>query len=228
MSWLTADSLTIADVYESNTSDKSDANTPFIDNPQHLRFTEKVANDYKPVDHSTKLFVFSVLVLTGFPLIFCDAYFALTDHSCVHWSPILNVYIYLMVSAFYNMTILVFQIGYVVICNMSIDRTIEYFTSVPYSVSATSCSGATTTPRPLNITYDMSVGTVLSFIGAINITFTIIWTIVGMILFWTVRSSCSEMMYNYMFWSLIIKMIIVFVNCSRNCHFRLRPKSVYF
>jgi hypothetical protein len=126
-----------------------------------------------------------------------------SDQSCVHWSPFLNLYIYLMVSAFYNMTMLVFQIGYVIICNMSIDRSI-------------------------NITYDMYVGSVLSFIGAINITFTVIWTIVGAILFWTVRSNCSEMMYNYMFWSLIIKTIIVFVNCLRNCQFRLRRKSVYF
>jgi hypothetical protein len=228
MSWLTADSPTIADVYESNTSGKSDANVPFIDNPQYLNFPEKTANDYKPVECVDKLFVFTVLLLSGFPLIFCDIYFALTDHSCVHWSPFLNLYIYLMVSAFYNMTMLVFQIGYVIICNMSIDRSIEYFTSVPYSVSATSSSGATTAHRPLNITYDMSVGTVLSFIGAINITFTIIWTIVGMILFWTVRSNCSEMMYNYMFWSLIIKMIIVIVNCLRNFQFRLRRKSGYF
>ena len=203
MSWSTSDSPTITDVYESNTSGKSDANVPFIDNPQYLNFPEKTANDYKPVECVDKLFVFTVLLLSGFPLIFCDIYFALTDHSCVHWSPFLNLYIYLMVSAFYNMTMLVFQIGYVIICNMSIDRSI-------------------------NITYDMYVGSVLSFIGAINITFTVIWTIVGAILFWTVRSNCSEMMYNYMFWSLIIKTIIVFVNCLRNCQFRLRRKSVYF
>jgi len=203
MSWLTTDSPTIADVYESNTSGKSDANVPFINNPQYPHFPEKAANDYKPVECVDKLCVSTVLLLTGFPLIFCDLYFAITDQTCVHWSPFLNLYIYLIVSAFYNMTMLVFQIGYVIICNMSIDRSI-------------------------NITYDMSVGSVLSFIGAINITFTVIWTIVGAILFWTVRLNCSEMMYNYMFWSLIIKTIIVFVNCLRNCQFRLRRKSVYF
>ena len=133
------------------------------------------------------LFVILILI---FPLSFCDLYFAVNDKSCVNLSAgklAINMQTFLLVNGIYSF--IMFGIVTVLICCTNLER------------------------------LDESVG--FKFISMIFETviklFSLVWIIIGSVIFWQLMDSsrCSDTTYNYLFASLIIRivsMVLLFRN----------------
>ena len=125
------------------------------------------------------LFVILILI---FPLSFCDLYFAVNDDSCVNLPAgklAITMKTFLLVNGIYSF--IMFGIVSVLICCANLERLTE------------------------------SVG--FQFISMIFETviklFSVSWIIVGSIIFWHLMDSskCSDTTYNYLFASLIIRIV---------------------
>ena len=125
------------------------------------------------------LFVILILV---FPLSFCDLYFAVNDNSCVNLPAgklAITMQTFLLVNGIYSF--IMFGIVSVVICCANLERLEE------------------------------SVG--FKFISMIFETviklFSMAWIIIGSIIFWHLMDSskCSDTTYNYLFASLVIRIV---------------------
>lgn len=135
--------------------------------------------------HSIICFILGLAYAVTFPIIFFDFYFALSDHSCVHQKTTSNgmridMYVYLLVSATYSATILmVLSVG--ILCATELRRE-EQMDCINY------------------------IG---GFIILFNGICTTAWTIVGAVIFWHFidSSQCNTNVYNYLYISLLIKLI---------------------
>ena len=124
--------------------------------------------------------------IIAIPFIICDLYFAYNDTSCVDIYPkyiiFINMKAYLLVSGYYT-------IGFmcVIICNLQ-------FLSIENKNSNVIC---------------MSI---LSVIINVSKVFLIIWNTIGAFIFWgTVYhlEKCKTIVYDYLFVSLVIKLIAI-------------------
>ena len=132
--------------------------------------------------NNVKIVLLIIFTLLSFPLIFCDLYFAANDKTCVHQTfdkLAVNMYGYLIVSAIYSIFMLFISYASIIAVDVEND----------------------------NICLLICV-TIIGFINKIFITS---WTIIGGVIFWHFMNNndCSFTVYNYLFASLIIKLVLV-------------------
>ena len=131
-----------------------------------------------------KMIIWTLLVYFNFPIVFCDLYFGYKDNTCINEPVgILNLKNYLIVY------------GWTVVGILSLITFCLFFTNMDsynYNVGCLVC-------RTI----------IFSFITAIIGCFMLIWNIIGAIIFWYLMDTtgCSSNIYNYVFVSLIIKII---------------------
>lgn len=141
-------------------------------------------------NYCLKSAIWLLIMIISFPLPFCDLYYGYTDDTCVSEPAgklAINLKDYLLVYGWIIMSIL----GLLSIALCFID-----FNS---SGSRTSTSnGCFVFSR-----------TFLTIISALTNIFLIIWNIFGAVIFWSLMdtSECSNSIYNYVFASLIIKIV---------------------
>lgn len=129
-----------------------------------------------------KIVVSIIFTLLNFPIIFCDFYYAINDNSCVNQKMdklAVNMYDYLIVSGISSVIITFISILF-----------IFYFEKIK-----------TTKFILFNILF-------ILFLYIIGL-FTIGWNIIGSLIFWNYmdNNKCSNEVFNYLFASLIIKLI---------------------
>jgi hypothetical protein len=134
-----------------------------------------------------KIFLIIFITLFSFPIIFCDLYFANNDNTCVNQKfekLNVNMYQYLMVSGIYGSSTLFIINCCVVLCDFS---KFNDHTVLLFSI--------------------------LEFISKL---FTTSWTIVGGVIFWHFMdiSICSNTVYNYLFASLVIKLVCILLTSN--------------
>jgi hypothetical protein len=156
-----------------------DINTTSVDDN-----LEKNKNNETNIINCLKLIFVSILIFINFPLIFCDLYYAFNDNTCVNQKIdklAVNMYDYLIVSGLYSLIISIISIIFTVFFIDKMKNT------------------KTTT---LNYSFFMLF---LYITGLFNI----IWNIIGSIIFWKYmdNNQCSNQVSNYLFTSLIIKLI---------------------
>lgn len=134
-----------------------------------------------------------LIILLNFPIIFCDFYYAIKDNSCVNQKMelILTMYDYLIVSGISSVIITFISILF-----------IFYFEKIK-----------TTKFILFNILF-------ILFLYIIGL-FTIGWNIIGSLIFWHYmdNNKCSNEVFNYLFASLIIKLIFcssILFNSNKN------------
>ena len=155
---------------------------------------EKNQNDKTNIINCLKLIFVSILILVNFPIIFCDLYYAVNDKTCVNQKMeklAVNMYDYLIVSGLYSLIITVISILFIL---FFIDKM-----------------------------KNNEVTTINFFLFLFIISlFNVIWNIIGSLIFWNYmdNSKCSNEVFNYLFASLIIKLIfsstILFNNNKKN------------
>lgn len=159
--------------------------TTFNDEKQKLINLQNVKR--KKMNTIIKVIMFIICMLFIFPFACCDLYFGYEDTSCVN-EPAgklsINLKDYLVVCGWCQITTL--AIINIVLCFCDIDPNINKYDTndvIIYLVS-----------RTIYILYSL---------------FIISWNIVGSIIFWSLMdtSNCSNSIYNYVFASLIIKII---------------------
>ena len=134
-----------------------------------------------------KSFVSGVIIICCSPFIICDLYYAYTDNSCVHnptKKSMVDLYTYLLVSGYYGLCSLA-----IVVCGMmAIDIEKER---------------------------DNELGNMLFLlITYISTLFSTSWIVVGAVVFWNEvdNSTCDKPIYNYLYASIIIKLICCFLS----------------
>ena len=126
-----------------------------------------------------------VIVFITFPIAFCDIYFAVHDDTCVKQEVgrmVINMKTFLLVSGIYTFSLV--GVMCAAICTATVDSS------------------------------DCTCKIILFYIvGKLNQMFITAWTVVGAILFWSLMNTadCSKQVYNYLFATLIIKIVCVFV-----------------
>lgn len=144
---------------------------------------EENQNDETNIINCLKLIFVSILILVNFPIIFCDLYYAVNDNTCVNQKMeklVVNMYDYLIVSGIYSVIITVTAIIFIVFYIPSIQNT-----------------------KTITLNYIFML--FLYIIGLFNIS----WNIIGSLIFWSYmdNNKCSNEVFNYLFASLIIKLI---------------------
>lgn len=134
-----------------------------------------------------KLFMIFFITLFSFPIIFCDLYFANNDTTCVNQKfdkLNVNMYDYLMVSGIYSGSTLFIIICYILYCDLTKFNNDTLF--------------------------------LFSIIEFINKLFISSWTIAGGVIFWHFmdNGSCSNKVYNYLFASLVIKLVCILLTSN--------------
>jgi len=136
-------------------------------------------------NYSIICFALGLVYAVTLPIIFFDFYFALNDRSCIHQKSTsngmrLDMYAYLLVSATYSATILM-------ILSVSI-----------------LCATELRTEEQINC-----INFVGGFILLFNGIFTTSWTVIGAVIFWHFidNSQCTTNVYNYLYISILIKLI---------------------
>jgi hypothetical protein len=132
--------------------------------------------------NNVKIVVLIIFTLLSFPLIFCDLYFAVNDKTCVYQTfdkLAVNMYDYLIVNAIYNIFMLFILFVYIIAIDIEKDNACLIL--------------------------------FIHIIGFINKIFITSWTIIGGVIFWHFMNNndCSFTVYNYLFASLIIKLVFV-------------------
>lgn len=140
-------------------------------------------NNDKNYIQSLKIIIVTILIFINFPLIFCDLYYAVNDNTCVNQKMeklAFNMYDYLIVSGIYSVIITVISILFIL---FFIDKMKNNEITI------------------LNYIF-------MSFLY-INGLFNISWNIIGSLIFWNFmdNNQCSNEVFNYLFASLIIKLI---------------------
>jgi len=135
------------------------------------------------------IFIFIISI----PFIICDLYFAYNDDSCVEIYPkyiiFMNMKAYLLVSGYYTIGLMC-----VLICNLQ-------FLSIENKNSNVIC---------------MSI---LSVIINVSKVFLIIWNTIGAFIFWGTLyhvEKCKTIVYNYLFVSLVIKLLAILFHIITN------------
>ena len=168
-----------------------DINSTSVDNN-----LEKNQNDKINIINYLKLIFVSILIFINFPLIFCDLYYAVNDNTCINQKIdklSVNMYDYLIVSGIYSIIITVISILFIL---FFIDKMKN---------------------NEINI-----LNYIFMLFLYITGLFNVIWNIIGSIIFWNYmdNNKCSNEVFNYLFASLIIKLIfsstILFNNNKKN------------
>ena len=141
-----------------------------------------------------KILAFIIFILFNFPIIFCDLYYAIKDNSCVNQKMdklAVNMYDYLIVSGISSVIITFISILYIFYFDKIKDKKFVLF----------------------NILFIL--------ILYIICLFTIGWNIIGSLIFWHYmdNNKCSNEVFNYLFASLIIKLIFcssILFNSNKN------------
>ena len=141
------------------------------------------------IHRGVKCCFISVFMILCFPLIICDLYYANTYENCLSQTTVkmeISMYEYLIVNSIYSIVSL-----FIVIITISL-------------------VDAQTTNISDNYLFKM--------IGKINMAFNIMWTCIGSVIFWTYlnKRECSNDVDNYLKVSLIIKLIIMFIQIITN------------
>ena len=135
----------------------------------------------------------SSIILLILPLAICDLYLAWTDDSCVYNNTVglsINLHNYLLFSGLTS-------IGVILLCPIVI-----CFGIILLCVNFKCCP-------ELVLFFSIGIGIIGFFFGL----FLLCWNIIGGAIFWSFmdNSTCSSVVYNYVFASLIIKYIFSFV-----------------
>ena len=128
-----------------------------------------------------KTILIFILIVINFPIIFCDLYYAVNDKTCVKQEIeklALNMYDYLIVSGLYSLIITVISILFIL---FFIDKMKNN---------------------------EVKTRNFFLFLFIISL-FNVIWNIIGSLIFWHYmdNSQCSNQVFDYLFASLIIKLI---------------------
>lgn len=137
-----------------------------------------------------KLTFWLLVMIIGFPIPFCDLYYGYTDDTCVSESAgklAINLKDYLLVY------------GWIVMSMIGLLSVVLCFFDINLSGSRTSSSDGCF----------VFGGTFLTIINSLVNIFLTIWNIFGAVIFWSLMdtSECSNSIYNYVFASLIIKLV---------------------
>jgi len=129
-----------------------------------------------------KLTIIACILVCTFPIAFCDIYFALYDHTCIDQS----------------------------ISRMSVNMKTFLLVSgiYTYTLVGIVCGAICTTTIEST---DCTCTTTLVYI--LSQLFITAWTVVGAILFWSLMdtSTCSSQVYIYLFTTLVIKIVCLFI-----------------
>ena len=142
-----------------------------------------------------------ILIIT-LPITICDLLFAYTDTSCVYINlekSNISIKYYLLVCGYTNILLLIYNIY--IIC-FYIESYIEGFVNTNYIY--------------------LFVFDILQFILKL---FLIVWNIIGIAIFWSapyIRRSCRNVVYNYLFATIIIKTIFTIIS-----YFKEKNKRFY-
>jgi len=122
-----------------------------------------------------------ILIFINFPIIFCDLYYVINDDTCINQEiklAVVNMYDYLIVSGIYSVIITVISILFIL---FFIDKMKNN---------------------------EVKTRNFFLFLFIISL-FNVIWNIIGSLIFWNYmdNSKCSNEVSNYLFVSLIIKLI---------------------
>ena len=144
---------------------------------------EENQNDETNIINCLKLIFVSILIFVNFPIIFCDLYYAVNDNTCINQKIdklAVNMYDYLIVSGIYSIIITIILILFIL-----------FFIDKMKNNEITA----------LNYIFMLFL--------YINGLFNIIWNIIGSIIFWSYmdNNQCSNEVFNYLFASLIIKLV---------------------
>jgi hypothetical protein len=130
-----------------------------------------------------KAFISIIIIIIGFPIIFCDLYYAYNDNSCVKDYPNtlnINMKTYLLVNGYYSIATIICIILWISCISFeNIDKKV-YLIQLP------------------------------SMIEMFVILFITIWNIIGAVIFWGKlykEEKCDKNVSTYLFISLIIKLL---------------------
>ena len=157
--------------------------------------TEIITNDHKNYIQSLKIIIVTIVIFINFPIIFCDLYYAVNDNTCVNQKMeklAVNMYDYLIVSGIYSIIITIILILFIL-----------------FFIDKMKNNEITT----LNYVFMLFL--------YINGLFNISWNIIGSIIFWSYmdNNQCSNEVFNYLFASLIIKLVFcstILLNNKKN------------
>ena len=161
------------------------------DNNDNINDVSK--NDLNNYFKLLKTILISILILINFPIIFCDLYYAVNDNTCVNQKMeklAVNMYYYLIVSGIYSVIITVISILFIL-----------FF---------------------INKMKNNEIKTFYFFLFlSISSIFNISWNIIGSLIFWSYmdNNQCSNEVFNYLFASLIIKLVFcstILLNNKKN------------
>jgi len=138
-----------------------------------------------------KLFIGILIIICCLPFIVCDLYYAYTDNSCVHnptKKSIVDLYTYLLVSGYYGICSLAIVVCGIIAIDIEKERENEL------------------------------VNVLFLLITYISTLFSTSWIIVGAVVFWNEvdNSTCDKPIYNYLYASIIIKLICCFLSWNSN------------
>lgn len=141
-------------------------------------------------NYCLKSAIWLLIMIISFPLPFCDLYYGYTDDTCVSEPAgklAINLKDYLLVYGWIIMSIL--GLLSIALCF------IEFNSSSSRTSTSNGCF--------------VFSRTFLTIISALTNIFLIIWNIFGAVIFWSLMdtSECSNSIYNYVFASLIIKIV---------------------
>lgn len=149
----------------------------------------------KNIIYYFKIICISIFLFINFPIIFCDLYFAVNDNTCINQKMDklnVNMYDYLIVSGIYSSIISIISVLFILFFIDTIKN------------------------NKIKI-----VNYLFMLFLYVNGFFNIAWNIIGSLIFWSYmdNSQCSNQVFNYLFASLIIKLIFsstIFVNNNKN------------
>lgn len=141
-------------------------------------------------NYCLKSAIWLLIMIISFPLPFCDLYYGYTDDTCVSEPAgklAINLKDYLLVYGWIIMSIL--GLLSIALCF------IEFNSSSSRTSTSNGCF--------------VFSRTFLTIISALTNIFLTIWNIFGAVIFWSLMdtSECSNSIYNYVFASLIIKIV---------------------
>lgn len=150
-------------------------------NTQKQPLNKKKKNDN--LDSIVKMFILYVLSI---PIAFADISFANSDTQCVKQDiahSFINMYDYLLISGLYTFIMIIILVGIIV--------------SVDYE----------------KITKDKFIELLINYYNRFNLLFLLFINIVASVMFWSFmdKNICNKPTYNYLFTSLIIKLVSNFI-----------------
>jgi len=154
-----------------------------INDDINVDITVNSENDLQNYFKFLKAILISILIFINFPIIFCDLYYAVNDNTCINQKMdklAVNMYDYLIVSGIYSVIITIILILFIL-----------------FFIDKMKNNEITT----LNYIFMLFL--------YINGLFNISWNIIGSIIFWKYmdNNKCSNEVFNYLFASLIIKLV---------------------